>query len=134
MKIVKHSFYNIVGLGLPLVAAIFSIPYLVANLGDSRFGLLTLVWAVTSYFGLFDLGLGRALTHQLSKLISLDKQKEIAPTIFTALIILAMLGIFGAVLMAIFALIGVQYLKDVKDVNEIRGPYIGWQLLCLRLP
>lgn len=130
MKIVKHSIYNILGLGLPLVAAIFSIPYLVVNLGDSRFGLLTLVWAVTSYFGLFDLGLGRALTQELAKLIALNRCKEIAPTIFTSLIILALLGIFGALLMTLFALMGIQYLKDLQDINEVRGA-IYWMALAM---
>ena len=66
MKLLRHTSYNFLGLGLPLVVALFTIPVLVRELGDARFGLLTLIWAVTSYFGLFDLGLGRALTQQLA--------------------------------------------------------------------
>lgn len=118
------------GLGLPLVAAIFSIPYLLANLGDSRFGLLILIWAVTGYFSLFDLGLGRALTQQIVKLTSLNKQSELAPTIFSSLLILAFLGVFGAILMIILTLINIQYFKDVNDINEIRNA-VYWMALAL---
>ena len=64
MRVLRHTFYNLLGLGLPLLAAVVTIPVLVSELGDARFGLLTLIWAVVSYFGLFDLGLGRALTLQ----------------------------------------------------------------------
>jgi O-antigen/teichoic acid export membrane protein len=32
------------------------------------FGVLTLIWALIGYFSLFDMGVGRALTYELSKL------------------------------------------------------------------
>lgn len=130
MKIIKHSIQNILGLGLPLVAAIFSIPYLVVSLGDTRFGLLILVWGITGYFSLFDLGLGRALTQQIVQLTSFNKQSDIAPTIFTSLSILTLLGVFGALLMTVFSLTGIQYLKDVEDTSEIRAA-IYWMALTL---
>src|SRR6266851_6804804 len=73
-SVLRHTFMNLAGLGLPLVAAIFTIPSLIRKLGDERFGLLTLVWAIVGYFGLFDFGLGRALTQQFSVLIARDEQ------------------------------------------------------------
>ena len=66
VKLIRHSTYNLLGLGLPLLIAVFTIPVLIKDLGDARFGLLTLIWAVVGYFGLFDLGLGRAMTQQLA--------------------------------------------------------------------
>jgi len=66
LKILRHSFLNLIGLAAPLALALFAIPVLLEGLGAARFGLLTLIWALVSYFGLFDLGLGRALTMQLA--------------------------------------------------------------------
>ena len=54
--------WNALGQGLPLVAALFAVPILIDVLGTDRFGVLTLAWIAIGYFGLFDLGLGRALT------------------------------------------------------------------------
>ena len=64
----RHTLYNLIGLGLPLVAAVLTIPLLIEALGVERFGMLALIWALVSYFGLFDLGLGRALTRELAGL------------------------------------------------------------------
>ncbi len=67
MKLVRHTAFNLLGLGLPLLVAILAIPALLQGLGAERFGLLTLIWALAGYLSLFDLGLGRALTHGMSR-------------------------------------------------------------------
>jgi O-antigen/teichoic acid export membrane protein len=36
---------------------------ILANLGPEKLGVLTLVWTLIGFFGLFDLGLGRSVTH-----------------------------------------------------------------------
>lgn len=41
-------------------------PFIFRALGDARFGVLALAWAVLGYFGLLDLGLGRALTREVA--------------------------------------------------------------------
>ncbi|MBV8033827.1 oligosaccharide flippase family protein [Roseateles sp.] len=62
----RDSATNLLGFGLPLVAAFFCIPQLIHGLGADRFGVLTLLWAVASYLGLLDLGLGKVVTQELS--------------------------------------------------------------------
>lgn len=124
MKILKHSFYNLLGLGLPLLAAVFTIPILIATLGESRFGLLTLIWAVVSYFGLFDLGLGRALTQQLAILLPKKELSRVGPLVATAIGIMAVLGFIAALAMALFAPQGVDLINAVPDREEaIRAMY-----------
>src|SRR5713101_8834257 len=88
---------NLAGLGLPLVAAIFTIPVLIRNLGDERFGLLTLIWAIVGYFGLFDFGLGRALTQQLSVLIARKERDRIGGLVTTSLAVMAGLGLMAGI-------------------------------------
>lgn len=118
MKLVRHSLYNLLGLGLPLVVAIFCIPILIRELGDTRFGLLTLIWAVVSYFGLFDLGLGRALTQQLAVALAGDDHKDVGPLVATATTLMAGLGILAGLLMALLAPWGVGLIQSVPDQQE----------------
>ena len=84
MRIAQSALLNAAGLGLPLVAAVVCIPVLIETLGPSRFGVLTLIWAVSSYFGVFDLGLGRALTQQLAAVIELRQWHRVPPLIGTS--------------------------------------------------
>jgi len=65
-RMLRDSVANMLGFGLPLVAAFFCIPQLIHGLGTDRFGVLTLLWAVASYLGLLDLGLGKVVTQELS--------------------------------------------------------------------
>ena len=59
----KNSFFakwgiiNLLGQGLIVIVGILAIPILINGLGTERFGILTLAWAVTGYFSIFDLGI-----------------------------------------------------------------------------
>lgn len=118
VKFLNHFVYNLLGLGLPLIAAIFTIPTLIHELGEVRFGLLTLIWAVVSYFGLFDLGLGRALTQQLTVTFANQEDDKAGPLVFTATMLMAALGILAGILMAVAAPWGVSLIQDVPDRQE----------------
>lgn len=91
----RNAIYSLVGQGLPLLAAVFSIPLLIGRLGTDRFGILTIAWLVTSYFSLFDVGLGRALTQIVSEKLGSEEKKDIAPLIWTSLILMMFLGVVG---------------------------------------
>lgn len=123
--IIKHTFYNLAGLGLPLLAAIFSIPILISELGIERFGLLTLIWAIVSYFGLFDMGLGRALTRELADVFDQEKDELIGPLVMTALVIMTGLGVVAGLLMVALAPWGIALVKGVPDQQEaINAVYV----------
>lgn len=118
MRLVKHTFYNLMGMGLPLIVAVFSIPILIRELGDARFGLLTLIWAVVGYFSLFDFGLGRALTQKLSVALVSEERSRIGSLVTTALLLMCATGILGGGLLAISARWGVSYINSVPNVSE----------------
>lgn len=102
MSLKRNTLWNLAGSGLPLIAALFCIPYLLKTLGNEAFGVLTLIWALIGYFSLFDMGVGRALTYEVSKLrgknnmIQLDA--EIASTLSAGIFLTFITGIFGALL------------------------------------
>lgn len=118
MKLLRHTLFNLIGLGAPLLVAVGTIPVLIHELGPSRFGLLTLIWAVVSYFGLFDLGLGRALTQQLAVVFDKNEHKKVGPLVGTATVLMAMLGVVAGLLMAAAASWGVGLIHDVPDRQE----------------
>ena len=116
--IARNAAWNLIGLGLPLLVAVVCIPPLIVELGAPRFGLLTLVWAVVSYFGLFDLGLGRAVTQQLSAAIGAGREEEARAVTANAMVLLALLGLVaGATLWALTPW-GVTLLQDLEDPAE----------------
>lgn len=117
MKLYRYSLYNALGLGLPLIFAIFSIPYLLGELGDAQFGILTLIWAMVSYFGLFDLGLGRAMTQLISPLFSYDSEfnrKKAGEIVFNGNLLLLLLG--GGVLVCLL-LFGDSITANIEGVS-----------------
>ncbi|WP_409265963.1 flippase [Massilia sp. BHUDP2] len=117
----RNSFYNLVGLGLPLVVALAAMPQLIHMLGVERFGILTLIWAVVSYFGLFDLGLGRAITQELSVLLAEKKEEEIPFVLQSGLLTLGLLGVLAGLLLwtgAAFAASQVSYQGDRAEIAD----------------
>lgn len=119
--LVRNTILNLLGFGTPLVAAAFAIPPLVLALGDDRFGLLTLLWAIVSYFGLFDFGVGRALTHDLSVLDATGRNDEIPESIGTANAFLLMLGAVAGLLLFLVGPPLIHRMKSITDPGEVNS-------------
>lgn len=66
-SLVQNTTINLFGLALPLLLAIALIPKTIFLLGNEKFSLLTLIWAVVGYFSIFDLGIGRSLTNYVAE-------------------------------------------------------------------
>ena len=89
MKVLRHTIFNLIGLGAPLLVAVGTIPVMIQHLGPARFGLLTLIWAVVTYFGLFDFGLGRALTIELAGVFAKKEHHKVGPLVGTSTALMA---------------------------------------------
>ena len=96
----RNVFWNFLGIGAPLLVAIVAIPMLIEGLGLARFGVLSLAWMVVGYFSLFDLGLGRALTKLVAEKLGKSQNDEIPALIWTAMSLMAILGVLGAIIAA----------------------------------
>ena len=131
LRMGRSVLFNAVGLGTPLLVAVYTIPVLIDGLGTARFGLLTLVWAVVSYFGLFDLGLGRALTRQLAVETASGRVERIGPMLGTAGVIMLALGVLGALLMAAAAPWAPRLISGVPDAGELT---LAMLAMALALP
>jgi O-antigen/teichoic acid export membrane protein len=129
----RNSVLNLAGLLGPLVAAIVATPLLIRGMGEARFGILTIAWAVVGYFSLFDLGLGRALTHAVSARRGLSMAEELGSVSWGSLSLMLLLGIIGAGALAAGTPLLVRNVLSIEPAlhdESIRAFY----LLALALP
>jgi len=103
MSLKKNTLWNLAGSAVPLLAAVLLIPYMLRQLGHEAFGVLTLIWGLIGYFSLFDMGVGRALTYQLSRLQSSGQTAEIGPTLKAGVLLTVMAGFLGVAVVASMA-------------------------------
>lgn len=96
----RNTVLNFLGSSAPMLLALVCIPYLIQGLGTERFGVLTVGWVVIGYFGLFDFGVGRALTKFVAEKLGAGAGEELAPLVWTGLVLMFLLGAVGAVVLA----------------------------------
>ncbi len=101
--VARSAIWNIAGRAGPMVIALVATPYLFADLGPARWGLFTLALSLIGIFGIFDFGIGRALTKLLAENLATGDTERAAGLTRTGLVLLSGLGIAGALLLAAFA-------------------------------
>jgi O-antigen/teichoic acid export membrane protein len=100
---------------IPLIVGIFTIPSIIHGLGTARFGVLSLVWVFTWYFGIFDFGLGRANTKYVSEAIGSGDQNKIPQLIWTAIIAQTVISVLGIILLIAITPFVVNYVLNIPN-------------------
>lgn len=103
MTLRKNTIWNLVGSFVPLIAAVVFIPYCLDQLGSEAFGILTLIWALIGYFSLFDFGIGRALTCEISRLAQAGMKGQRIAVMRAGMLLTLVTGLLGGVVMWILA-------------------------------
>lgn len=127
-RLVLNSILNLFGQAAPMLAAIFCIPILIEKLGVTRFGFITLSLMIVGYFSLFDMGLGRALTQMTASRIGGDKEDEIAPLVWTGLLLMTGLALMAMVLAIVLTPLLVE--KVIRIPPELQTE-ARWSLYLL---
>ncbi len=100
-RVVGGAVWNLLGRGLPLMVAIGLTPPLVSALGIERWGLFTLALGLVGVFGVFDLGVGAALTRTIADRLGRGEREGEDVLIASAIIVLTGLStLFAAGLWA----------------------------------
>ena len=103
-RTVAHSaLWNLLGRIGPILIAIAVTPQLVALLGPSRWGVFTIALSLVGIFGIFDFGIGRALTRMISERLAHREEEQAAGLVFSGLLVLAILGVVGGIVVAALA-------------------------------
>ena len=111
----KNIIWSLIGNILPLIAGVLLIPVIIQSYGLERFGLLAIAWSLVGYFGLFDVGLSRALTYFISTCLSQpNQQNNINEVTYTTLRAMWLLGVIGAVMLFISVPALVKFVLNVS--------------------
>lgn len=108
--------WNLLGLVVPMLVALGAVVPLLQQLGEERFGLLALMWTVTAFSGILDLGLGRLTTRLSADRIGRGSINDVPSIIATASVLAAVFGLVGAAGLAMLVVADVHLL-----VNFDRG-------------
>lgn len=99
--IAHNTLFNLLGLAAPAVAAIVALPLMLDRLGIEQFGVLTLAYVLVGYLGLFDVGLGRALTQLVARRRGEGDVSSVRALVWTYLWSVTALGVVAGTALAI---------------------------------
>lgn len=114
----KHTLWNILGQLAPIAIAIIAIPMLVQRLGMDRYGFLTLVWVLVGYVGVFDLGVGRAMTRVVAERLGAGDRVGAESNARTALAFLLAAGLTIGTAMLLLSSLIVQVLSIPESLHD----------------
>jgi O-antigen/teichoic acid export membrane protein len=131
--LLSNTFYNSLGKVLPLAVGVITIPLLIHKMGTERFGTLNLFWVFIGYFGIFELGLGRATTKFTADYMARNQQDDLPHLIWTSICLLFLLGLVASTV----ALFLVPFIT--QRVLNISPPLMvetqkAFSVACLSLP
>jgi len=132
-RVAENTVFNLLGEGLPSIVAVVSLPFLIRWLGEERFGLFMLIWAIRGYFQFLSLRLGFALMKFAAEAIHREEEGRLSCLTWTTVILLAILGSIGGVVLGMFALFGFTQVFQIPTQlwEEAR---VGLLLTALSVP
>lgn len=132
-KIIKNTVFSLSSRLIPLIISFISIPVIIKNIGEERFGIITIAWAFIGYFNFLDLGIGKALTKSISEKLAGGGKKEVSRIFSTGINLTLALGVFGGFLFYFLSKpLAVHILSIEPDlINEVLN---GLSLLSIGIP
>jgi O-antigen/teichoic acid export membrane protein len=94
----RNSSYNLMGSAVPLILSLITVPVYLHLIGNERYGVLAIAWVLLGYFGLFDLGLGRATSFRIAALRDATSQER-SNTFWAALAANIAMGCAGGLIL-----------------------------------
>jgi O-antigen/teichoic acid export membrane protein len=108
LKLEKRQILKNVGsswsaLGINVIVGIFLSPFILHRLGDAAFGIWVLIFSVTGYYGLFDLGIRSSIIRYVSKYTATGDREKLTQFINTALFTYTGIGVVSMALTAVLS-------------------------------
>jgi O-antigen/teichoic acid export membrane protein len=100
-RIIKNIGSSWFALGNNIVVGIFLSPFILHRLGDTAFGIWVLIFSITGYYGLFDLGIRSSVVRYVSKSVATDSKEDLTKLINTSLFSYSFLGILSLAVTAV---------------------------------
>src|SRR6202167_1904973 len=109
LKLEKRQILKNVGsswsaLGINVIVGIFLSPFILHRLGDTAFGTWVLIFSITGYYGLFDLGIRSSVVRYVSKFATTDDIQDLAKLINTSLFSYSCIGALSLLITVVLSL------------------------------
>lgn len=132
-RLFGHTLWNLVGMGLPMLAGAVAFPVMLSErvgFGKERLEILGLVWMLVGFSSIFDLGLGRALTKIVAERLSRSERSSLPALFWTALGMIATLGLItGGVILGVSPL-----LTRNLGAELYRETWVGLVIVACAMP
>jgi O-antigen/teichoic acid export membrane protein len=92
-QIIKNVSSSWFSLGINVVVGLLLSPFILHRLGDTAFGIWVLIFSVTGYYGLFDLGIRSSIVRYVSKFTATGDREALAKLINTSLFSYSCVGV-----------------------------------------
>lgn len=132
-SLIGDTVWNLAGSIVPLAVGLLAVPPLLGAMGIDRFGILTLLWMLTGYFGFLDFGLGRALTKLVAERATHAGGSDLGRIVWTALTLMSAFGALGALAVALAADPLVRVVLNVPADLQAEATGAMW-FLALSVP
>src|SRR5258707_4935185 len=113
LQIVKNVSSNWVALATNVLVGIFLSPFILHRLGDAAFGIWVLIFSITGYYGLFDLGIRSSVVRYVSKAKASGDLNYASNVISTSLFSYTCIGAFACLITVLVS----SYLIKVFHVD-----------------
>jgi O-antigen/teichoic acid export membrane protein len=100
-QIIKNVGSSWFSLGVDVIVGILLYPFILHRLGDTASGIWGLIFAITGYYGLFDLGIRSSVVRYVSKFTAIDDIEDLAKLINTSLFSYSCIGILSLLVTAV---------------------------------
>lgn len=117
-QILKNVGSSWSALAINVIVGIFLSPFIVHRLGDAAFGIWVLIFAVTGYYGLFDLGIRSSIIRYVSKYAATGEQGKLANFVNTALFSYTGIGIVSMALTVLLSSSVVSVFKVPPELHS----------------
>lgn len=119
-RVTSNVLYNFAGQFVLLALGIITTPFVINNLGNSMYGILSISVALLGYFSILDLGLGVSVVKYISEYKAIDDKKTLQKIIGTAFFTFSLIGLIGAVIIAgITPLLVQNFLKIPVEIVPV---------------
>lgn len=116
-----------------MLIGIAAIPILIDGMGLERFGMLSIAWMLVGYFGLLDMGLGRALTQKIADRIGCRNVVNLKPLIWKTLGLVGIFGLLGCLALSLMANWLVYDLFNISAIYQ-QETVLGIYWLAITIP
>jgi O-antigen/teichoic acid export membrane protein len=93
VEILKNVGSSWFALGVNILVGLFLSPYILHRLGDAAFGLWILIFSVTGYYGLFDLGIRSSVIRYVARYSATQEREQLNCLINTATLSYGAIGL-----------------------------------------